>query len=443
MNLLNNKNIKILKRFSSTSTSTLIPWSIQNNIKQPQIIKADNSFIFTKNKKIVDFTSGAMVVNLGHNNKYIQTAFKETINNGIAYVPSNFSTKQRDYLSERLLEEANIKNGKVFYCNAGADANEFACFISNEYHYYTNNNKYNIKNRILSFEKSFHGGSTIAASLLSGDKRRNEKKKYYNIPFEPILENPKLEDNGKMSLNNINRKFLNNNNISGVVLEGSSGTAGCILYPDNYLKSIEKLCNQNDIILICDEVMSGFGRTGDFFAHSKHNIKPNIITCAKGITSGYTQLGAVILDEKVSEIFNEIPFMGGLTYSGHPLSCLIANKCMDLYLYNNSELIRNVNNKGDILNNKCQKLVVKYNFIKEYRNNGLLGCFEFDLNNNMLVLLSELLLEHGIYCLRIRQNIFTAPPLNIDDELIIETIKKMDLVFDIFNDSLIFNQLSL
>lgn len=426
---------RFIRKFQIRSLNTMIPWNKQNNILQKKIVRADGPFIYTKNERILDFTSGAMVVNLGHNNKHIHRAFEEHTRSGIAYTPSNFSTEQREKLSESLLKEANMENGKVLFCNAGADANEMASFITKEYHFYNSLTTY--KNRILSFIKSFHGGSTIGASILSGDSRRKEKDKYYNLPLEPILPNPSLEDNGEDSLNRID-EIIQKDNISAILVEGSSGSAGCILYPDRYLKKLKNKCDDNNILIICDEVMSGFGRTGEFFAHFKQNIKPDIITCAKAITCGYTQLGAVIINEKVSATFEENPIMCGLTYSGHPLACLVANSCMELYLENDKEIIKNVNKKAAFMEEKCKKISAKYSFVNDYRNNGFLGCFDLNLNENELFFLSELLLENGIYCLRIRNNIFTAPPLTISNSQLNDGIKKIDIIFQKFENYIIY-----
>ena len=430
------KNLFFIKNIRHNST--IIPWKKQLNITAYNIIGANGPYIYTNNGnsnsnsnsndngKIIDFTSGAMVVNLGHNNKYIQDGFNNHIKDGIAYVPSNFNNNEKTLLSDRLLNIANFDNGKVFYSNAGGDANEIACFLTQEYHSFNNPTKDTKKIRILSFENSFHGGSTIGSSLLSGDKRCLNKGKYYNMPLESIMKNPSLNDNGDESLEHIKQLFLKDD-ISAIIVEGSSGSAGCILYPDNYLKKLEKMCKDNDILLICDEVMSGFGRTGTFFAHTKHNITPDIITCAKGITSGYIQLGAVLLNNNISRVFDNNSIMCGLTYSGHPLACNIANRCLDLYLENDMEIIKNVNVKSDIMRNYCLSLVEKHKCIKEYRNNGLLGCFDLNITDEItLNIIDNMLLENGIYCMRIRNNLFTAPPLNIDNNIVKDGIDKID-----------------
>ena len=180
--------------------------------------------------------------------------------------------------------------------------------------------------------------------------------------------------------------------------------------------------------------MSGFGRTGEFFAHFKQNLNPDIITCAKGITSGYVQLGSVIVNQKVSKIFDNNPLMAGLTYSGHQPACTVANRCIDLYTQNNYKIIKDVNDKANLLNNYCNSIIDKYDFVNEYRNNGLMGCFELNITDNeQLENISNTLLDNNIYCLRIRSNIFTAPPLNIKNNVLEESINKIDKSFLVFN----------
>jgi taurine---2-oxoglutarate transaminase len=408
---------------------TFIPWMKQTALIQEQISHASNSYIFNQSKKILDFTSGAMVVNLGHNNKYIIDGIQQHLKTGISYVPSNFSTYQRDLLSERIIDASNYENNtysKVLYTNAGADANESAIYLTREYF---NLNKIENKFRTLSFSKSFHGGSTIGASNISGDARCDIKKEFYQMPLEPIMENPKLEDHGDSSLFQI-ESLLKSCDVASILVEGSSGSAGCILYPTGYLYKLKTLCEKYNTLMICDEVMSGWFRTGKLFAHHKQNIEPDIITTAKAITSGYAQLGAVIVNHKIADMFEDNPVMVGLTYSGHVLPCTIANRCLDLYLNPKLDFSSEVENKSKYINDKAHLLVNRYDFINQYRNNGMLGCFEFKLQSDQeLAELSGLILKYGVYCMRIRKNIFIAPPLTIDYPDILDGFDNLNLAF--------------
>jgi taurine---2-oxoglutarate transaminase len=408
---------------------TLIPWIKQSGIVQPQITYARNSYIYNEGKKILDFTSGQIAVNLGHNNSYILNGIKKHLNSGISYVPSNFSTFQRDKLSDRIIDISNYQNNtysKVLFTNAGADANESAIYLTREYF---NLNNVKDKFRTLAFSKSFHGGSTIAASHISGDIRCDIKKDFYQMPLEPIMPNPNFDDHGNSSLSGI-ENILQSGNVASILIEGTSGSAGCILYPNNYLSKLKLLCEKYNTLMICDEVMSGWGRTGTLFAHHQQNIEPDIITTAKAITSGYAQLGAVIVNHKVADIFNDNPVMTGLTYSGHVLPCSVANSCLDLYLDQNLKIFSNVNDKAEYIKKKANQLVNNFDFVNEYRHNGMLGCLELNLNcDQKLNQISNLLLKNGVFCMRIRKNIFIAPPLTIEYPDILYGFEKINQAF--------------
>lgn len=401
----------VQRRFNVRHSSTLIPWATQNGFNSKTILSADGCYLNSKDKKIMDFTSGLMVVNLGHNNKHIMDGFKEHLDTGVAYVNSAFKTNQRDLLSERIVDAMEMEGGKVFYANGGGDANETAVFIAHEYQNTFNKDK----KRVLTFEKSFHGGSTIGATLLSGDDRKAPKEKYYSLTFESIMENPSKIDNGKSSLEQMEQLFKNDD-VAAIIVEGSSGSAGCIEYPYGYLKKVEILCKKYNIVLICDEVMSGWGRTGSLFAFQGSGIKPDIVTTAKGFTSGYVPLGCTVVSKEIASIYDNRPFIHGLTYFAHPLSCTIANRCLDLYLKDDQQIVKDAKVKGDLLYKLGKDIEKNVNIVKNYRNNGLLGCLELDINDdNRLLKISNKLLNKGVFCFRRKSMIFTAPPLIIDN----------------------------
>jgi len=386
-------------------------------------------YILENNKKVIDFTSGLMVTNLGHNNKYVNQKMKDFIDNGLLYAPPAILIEEREKLSNRLLDISPIKKGKVFYTNGGADANESAVYFAKSY----SNNLQNItKNRILRYENSFHGGSSYIASYLGGDNRRNDKLGHFDLDLslDNILPNPKMSDKGEESLNVIKQIFeKEHKSISGILIEGSSGTGGIYTYPEGYLNSVMKLAKEHEILIIADEVMSGFGRTGKMFGLDHCDYEPDMITMAKGITNGSVPMGGVILSEKLSKQFENSSVNNGLTYSGHPLACVASNACLDEYLKNDMEVIRNCDKVGKILLKRLREIKFKYpNLIVDVRGIGLLCCIEFKegLVNDFVKELSK----KDIYTFSKDNNLFIAPPLIIDEKILLETLDNIEDILD-------------
>jgi taurine---2-oxoglutarate transaminase len=410
---------------SHEPSNTLIPWAVQNTFKSHHITHAGGCYLYNNDKKIMDFTSGLMVVNLGHNNQRIKDGFKQHLDTGVAYTSSLFEHGQREKLSTRLVTLTGNPGGKVFYTNGGGDSNETAVFIAHSYQKFHNNSQ---RIRILSFEKSFHGGSTIGATLLTGDDRKSSKEAFYSLPFESIMPNPDLSDAGAESIIQI-QSLLKNDDVAAIIIEGSSGSASCIPYPDGYLQQLEILCKENNIILICDEVMSGWGRTGYLFAYEKHNIKPDIITTAKAFTSGYVPFGGVIMTRDIASIYDNEMFVHGLTYFAHPLACTIANVCIDIYLNNDMEIIKKVHMKGILLNKLGNKLEKDSSIVANYMNNGLLGRIELNITDpDVLTRIINDLFDNGIFCFRRKNLVFTAPPLVISNN---ELMDSMQIIHDV------------
>jgi len=403
--------------------NTFIPWAAKQGIKPITILGADKSFIFSKTKRYVDMTSGLVVVNLGHNNNYIKQAFTQQLDTGLGYVPSMFGNYHRDKLSSRLLDLTN-KQGKVFYGLGGADVNENAMFMCLEYQSFKNQSK----SKILTFGKSYHGGSSIISSLLGGDKRKMDKQLHFDLPNLIHVPNPSMNDNGKHSINTIS-KHINSGRVAGIMIEGSSGSAGCIQYPKGYLNKIQELCHQNDVTLIVDEVMSGWGRTGKMFGYNHSDIDPDIIVTAKGLTCGYSPLGAMIVDDKISQIYNDNTLNSGLTYYGHPVSCAVANNCLDLYLENDMEVVKYAYCLGDEIHTLANEIVDKYSCLVEYRGNKLLGCFEFK-NDETIQKANILLLENGVFCYNRNKLLFIAPPINTEYKVIKDVFEIIDNVIE-------------
>ena len=406
-------------------TKTLRPWfnTKTANTLDFSIKKANGCYVYDKNDNpIMDFTSGLMVTNLGHNNKHINRGMKNAIDSGLLYFPPSVLTDEREKLSERLIQLSPFSNGKVFYTNGGADANESAVYFAKRH--FKDIPK---KNRVLRFDRSFHGGSSYISSYLGGDARRNEKQSHYKFELNTdiMLPNPSLRDNGKRSMEIIERIIkYQHNSIAAVMIEGSSGTAGCYVYPKGYYAKLEKLMRDHNILVIVDEVMSGFGRTGKMFAYEHYNGTPDIITMAKGLTNGCVPMGAAIISSTLAKDYDDTPVNNGLTYSGHPLACAAANICLNLY---NDELLEQVRKNDLTIQSYLKYMATHYpQLIKEYRGMGQMYCIEFYDDN--VAYIQKALMDKGVYTFFRDNNLYIAPPLIISDAELVQTLEKMDNV---------------
>ena len=415
MSMINSvrKGIKTLRPWFNTSTGTTLDFQMKN-AKGPYIHCSNN-------KKIMDFTSGLMVSNLGHNNKYINNKMIETIDNGLLYFPPSVLTDEREKLSSRLIYKSNITDGKVFYTNGGADANEAAIYFVKQF--FNNKSDKSDKSRILRFQNSFHGGSTYMSSYLGGDNRRNDKDLHFKIPFKDDAIMPNPIGNGKDSLDKIEKLFnKEHQKIAGILIEGSSGTGGCYIYPNNYYNKLETLAKKYNILVIVDEVMSGFGRTGKLFGYQNYNGNPDIITMAKGLTNGCVPMGAVILSKEISKDFEVNSVNTGLTYSGHQLACATANACLDLYT---DELFHQVKKNEKTIESYLRYFKISYShLIKDCRGIGQLYCIEF--YDNYVFNIHKNLIENNVFTFFKGNNLFIAPPLIISEMELIETLEKLD-----------------
>lgn len=411
---------KTLRPWFNTKTGTSLDFRIK---------AANGCYIYDKNNQpIMDFTSGLMVTNLGHNNQYINNHMKATIKSGLTYFPPSVLTDSRELLSEKLINISPYTNGKVFYTSGGADANEAAIYFAK--HHFKDTPT---KSRILRFDKSFHGGSTYISSYLGGDARRNEKLNHYSFELNTdiMMPNPSMSDNGKSSIEKIEHIMHNEHeSIAAILIEGSSGTAGCYVYPPGYYKKLETIAKTHNILVIVDEVMSGFGRTGKMFGFEHSNGNPDIITMAKGITNGCVPMGAAIISEKISNDFKEDIVNNGLTYSGHPLACAAANACLDLY---DNKLLNHVQSNSKNIKRRLNYIKISYpELVKDVRGIGQLYCIEF--NDNNVYYIHKALLKKGVYTFFRDNNLYIAPPLVISENELLITLEKLDQVcFNIWN----------
>ncbi|MBT4989127.1 MAG: aminotransferase class III-fold pyridoxal phosphate-dependent enzyme [Rickettsiales bacterium] len=357
---------------------TLFPWAAQETLNPIEAVNADGIYIFdNENKKYFDFSSGLMNVNIGHKNTKVNNAIKEQLDN-FAYVNPGIATKPRGDLGKKLKEIAPPNMQKTFFTSGGADSIENALIIAR---------MVTGKSKIITRYRSYHGAS-YAAATAGGDPRKlpidrdqtpniihAEDPYCYRCPWSQEISSCKRE-----CVSHIERiiQFEGPNNIAAILLEGESGSSGCIKYPPDYWEKVAAIAKKNNILLISDEVMSGFGRCGEWFAINKTGVEPDIIAMAKGINSGYIPLGGVMVSKDIAKFFDKNTLPSGLTYSAHSVACASAIANIDFMQEEN--LLEHTKELGKYLIDQIEVLKTKHKSIGDFRSTGLLGCIELVKN---------------------------------------------------------------
>jgi taurine--2-oxoglutarate transaminase len=414
---------------------TLFSWSKQNGLHPIVVEHAKGIYLYDYDgKRYIDFSSGLMNVNIGHGNQRVTDAVVKQMKE-VAYVTPSCATKVRGELGKKLAEICPGDLNKAFFTLCGATSIENAIKLAR---------LYTGRHKILTRYQSYHGSSYGAMSA-SGDPRRLPMDAQQSPNFVHFdLSYAYRYEHGEASLLKDSVTALERiiayegpNNIAAILLEGESGSSGCLKYPDGYLKAVREICNKNGILLIMDEVMSGFGRTGQWFGFQNHGIIPDMITMAKGLTCGYLPFGCLMVSDKIAAKFGDQVLPLGLTYSAHPVSCAAALET--LKIYEDENLFDNARRMGKYIDQKVEKLKAKHPSIGDWRNTGLLGCIELVKNRNtkepmapfnasaaeMAVMnkVAAKIRELGMYTFVRWSYIFIAPPLCITKDEIDEGIK--------------------
>ena len=358
---------------------TIFAWSNQKGLDPIHVEKAKGVYLYDdKGKKYIDFSSQLMNVNVGHGRQEVTEAVKKQMEK-LSYVSPPFTTDSRGILGKKIADITPENLNKTFFTLGGAESNENAIILAR---LHTN------KHKIITHYRSYHG-ATIGAVSAGGDPRKNEIDNQ-QVPNCIHVENPyyyrcpwyssSFKECGERAIKNLENSinYEGSKNIAAIMMEGESGSSGCIKYPPNYLKKVSKLCKKYNILLIIDEVMSGFCRTGKWFGFNHHDIKPDIVTIAKGITSGYIPLGGVIVSNEIIDTFNNKFLPLGLTYSAHSVACAAANSVLDIC--DKENLNENATNIGLYTDQLMKKLINKHPSIGDWRNTGMLGCIELVKN---------------------------------------------------------------
>jgi taurine--2-oxoglutarate transaminase len=349
-------------------------WAKQKGLNPIPVEKAEGIYFYDfDGNRYSDMSSQLVNLNLGHGNRAIIDAIKEQAEK-YCYVSPSYGSEPRAKLAKMIIDRMPDNMGKVFFTNGGADANENAVKIAR---------MYTGRNKIFSRYRSYHG-STYGAGNLTGEPRRYPLEP--GIPgfvkfFDPYIYRDNLPFATEKEASDFYVKKLREQviyegpeSVAAIVMETVTGSNGVIIPPDGYLQGVRKICDEFGIMMICDEVMAGFGRTGKMFAFQNWDVKPDIVSFAKGVTCGYVQLGGVAVSKKIAEYFDDHVLSCGLTYSGHPLACAAGVACVQYY--DDAKVLDNVNAVGKVLGEILEELKSKYACVGDVRYIGLFSAIE-------------------------------------------------------------------
>jgi len=422
---------------------TLYDWTAQSAADPLPVDHAKGVYFYTtEGKRVIDFNSQFMSVNAGHGDPRIIEAIKRQAEK-LAFINPFMAHEPRARLGQKLAELLPGDIDKVFFTLGGAESNEYAVKIAR---WVTGRYK------IVSRYRSYHG-ATSGAIALTGDPRRwaNDIGTSGVVHVLDPYHGPDREvDTAEESLRYLEEtiQLEGPGTIAGFFLEPVTGTNGILIPPDGYLQGVRELCDRYGILMICDEVMSGFGRTGEWFAVDHWNVVPDLITMAKGLTSSYVPLGAVGMRPKIAEYFENRVFYGGLTYNSHPLACAAA--LGTIQAYEEDDMIGNARRMGAVLKRHHEALKKKHPSVGLTRSIGLFGILElvrnrktmepmapFNGNSDEMKAIAKYFRDHGLYTFVRWHTIMTNPPLCINEDELAEGFAIIDRALDIADQSVV------
>jgi taurine--2-oxoglutarate transaminase len=401
---------------------TLFEWSAQAGVDPIPVAGARGVHFWTPDgTRYLDFNSQLMCVNIGHGDPRVIKAIQDQAAT-LAYASPLMATEPRALLGAKLAEITPGDMDTFFFTNAGAEAVENAIRIAR---------LYTGRHKILARYRSYHG-ATAGAIALTGDPRRWPSEPampgvvHVPHPFHGIDREP---DSGRRALDVLEEivELEGPKTIAAFILEPVTGTNGVLVPPPGYLEGVRELCTTHGIMMICDEVMSGFGRTGEWFAVDHWKVVPDIMTMAKGLTSAYVPLGAVGVRQPIAQYFKDHVFWSGLTYNSHPLACAAA--LATIGVYEEDRLIENTRRMGTVMKELLADLETRHPSVGAVRSIGLFGIVELVRNRRTReplapfggtsVEMSDLgrfLRQEGLYTLVRWNTFFTNPPLCITEK---------------------------
>lgn len=422
-------------------TYNLQSWSKQRGINPIPIEKADGIYMWDfDGNRYSDMSSQLVNLNVGHNCRPIIEAIKEQAEK-YCYLSPSYGSEPRAKLAKMVVDLMPDNMGKVFFTNGGADANENAIKIAR---------MYTGRNKVFSRYRSYHG-STFGAGNLTGEPRRYPLEPgipgfiHFFDPYvyrEPVIKFESEKQAAEYYVSKLREQVLYEgpDSVAAIVMETITGSNGVIIPPEGYLQGVRKICDEFGIMMICDEVMAGWGRTGKMFAFENFGVKPDIVSFAKGVTCGYVQLGGVVVSKEIAAYFDDHLLSCGLTYSAHPLACAAGVACVNYY--KEANILENVNKVGKVLGELLEDIKSKHACVGDVRYIGLFSSIELVKNKDT----KEPLVPYGkdpegkmgkiIGALKAKgfmtysheNMIFVSPPLIITEAQLREEMAKVDEV---------------
>ncbi len=417
-------------------------WSAQGALNPLVITKAEGIYFWDEDgKKYFDMSSQLVNMNIGHGHKKVIQAIKDQADK-MAFMGPAFAFEAKSEAARKVIEVAPDNMAKVFFTNAGAEANENAIKLAR---------MYTGRNKVFSRYRSYHG-ATYGAANLTGEPRRFASEpgiagfvKFFDpYVYRSFFEFKDDAEATRYYISQLREQILYEGPhlIAAIFLETVTGSNGIIIPPDGYLQGVRDLCDEFGIMMVCDEVMAGWGRTGKWFAVDHWNVKPDIITFAKGSTCGYLPLGGTIVSKEIAEHFDNNVMYCGLTYNGHPMGCATAVATIDVYRDEN--LLENSENMGKVLGTLLEDIKEKHASVGDVRYIGLFSAVELvkdkktkepivpygkDPDKVMKKILG--MLQNEGFATYSHENILiVAPPLVITEEELREALAILDRVLD-------------
>lgn len=416
---------------------TFFSWSIQSaNVPIP-IVRAKGIYFWDADgKRYIDFSSQLMNLNIGHQHPHVIEAIQAQAAQ-LTYAHPGMATEPRGRLGKKISEITPGTLTKTFFSLGGAEANENAIKMAR---------LFTGKHKILARYRSYHG-ATHGAIALTGDYRR--------LPVEPampgtvhFLDPYCYRCPFGWTRDTCHRECIDHveeiigyegpGYIAAIIMEGVTGSNGLIIPPDDYWPRIREICDRYGILLISDEVMSGWGRTGKWFAVDNWNVAPDIITTAKGITAGYIPLGATIVSKAIADYFENRMLWCGLTYSGHPLACATALATIEVY--EQDGLIENAVKVGRHLGKRLEEIKQRHASVGDVRYIGLFSAIEIVKNKltkqpiDPLAETGKYLRTNGLFTFIFHNVLFVVPPLCITEEQLDEGLEIIERALEITDE---------